>query len=124
MAYLGYRLKIDGTILKNRDIAKGTFTLGKNPRVAKEWTDIQRIKHKTFFPTDKTVISFSIREHLASDHSNLASYFAARNVTVEFYDDNSETYITKDFEVLDFDWSHSNTNPLFYNATPITLEEW
>ena len=124
MAYLGYRLKIDGTILKNRDIAKGTFTLGKNPRVAKEWKDIQGIKHKTFFPTDKTVISFSIREHLASDHSSLAAYFASRDITVEFYDDNSETYITKDFEVKDFNWSHSNTNPLFYNVTPITLEEW
>lgn len=124
MAYLGYRLKIDGTILKNRDIAKGTFTLGKNPRVAKRWTDIQGINHEIYFPTSKTTISFSIREHLAVDHISLASYFTSRDVTVEYYDDNSDSYITRQFKVNDFKWSHSNTNPLFYNATQITLEEW
>lgn len=124
MAYLGYRLKINGTILKNRDIAKGTFTLGKNPRVAKKWTDIQGINHEIYFPTSKTTISFSIREHLAVDHISLASYFISRDVTVEYYDDNSDSYITRQFKVNDFKWSHSNTNPLFYNATQITLEEW
>lgn len=124
MAYSGYRLKINGTILKNRDIAKGTFTLGKNPRVAKKWKDLQGIEHEIYFPTNKTTISFSIREHLDMDHVSLAAYFSSRDVTVEYYDDNSGEYLEGQFKVKDFKWSHSNTNPLFYKATQITLEEW
>lgn len=124
MAYLGYRIKIDDTILKNKDIAKGTYSLGNNPRVAKKWTDIQGIQHEIYFPSNKTTISFSIREHLEADHVYLAAYFLNRDVTVEYYDENSDTYLESQFKVKDFKWSHLSTNPLFYKATQITLEEW
>ena len=68
MAYNGYRLKINNVVFNNSDIAKGSYTLGKNPRVAKSYTDINGIRHDIYYPTPKTIISFSIREHLLSDH--------------------------------------------------------
>ena len=124
MAYNGYRLKINNVVFNNSDIAKGSYTLGKNPRVAKSYTDINGIRHDIYYPTPKTIISFSIREHLLSDHLVLSSYFATRNVTVEYFDDESETYKTGSFKVSDFNWNHLNTNPVMYGATAIKLEEW
>ena len=59
MAYSGYRIKIDNVILKNNDIAKGSYALGRNPRVAKSYTDISGISHEIYYPSSKTVISFS-----------------------------------------------------------------
>lgn len=124
MAYSGYRIKIDNVILKNNDIAKGSYALGRNPRVAKSYTDISGISHEIYYPSSKTVISFSIREHLLSDHAVLASYFANRSVSVEYFDDETETYKSGTFKVADFTWKHLNTNPVMYGATAIKLEEW
>jgi len=124
--YQGYRVKINGTIFPNDNMAKGSYSLGKNPRVAQEWEDLLGIHHEINFPSTKTEINFSIREHLPIDHSALTSFFSSRNVTVEYYDDNSDNYLTGSFKVGEIVWKHINVDGqgIFYAATPITLEEW
>lgn len=124
MAYSGYRIKINNTIFPNRDIAKGSYTLGKNPRVAKSYTDISGINHEIYYPSTKTIISFSIREHLLDDHSSFAEIFSNRSLSVEYYDEETSSYQTGTFKVMDFNWNYINTNPVLYGATQITLEEW
>lgn len=127
MAYAGYRIKIDDTIFNNNDIAKGTYSIKPNEkRVAKEWKDLEGIRHTTYYPTDKTTITFSIREHLASDHSMLASFFTSPSVEVEYWNDRINNYSEGTFEVKDIDWGHITVTPdgAFYKATKVTLEEW
>ena len=125
MAYDGYRLKINNTIFNNNDIAKGSLVFGKNQRVAKSWKDISGHTRKVFYEDTKTVIQFSVREHLATDHLTLASYFTNPEVTVEYWDENTDTYQTGDFFVNDFNWGNTTTTPdgPMYAACQITLEE-
>lgn len=125
MAYDGYRLKINNAIFNNNDIAKGSLTFGKNPRVAKEWTDISGHKRKMFYPDRKTVIQFSVREHLAADHTTLASFFGTAEVSVQYYDENADSYVTGNFYINDFSWGNTTTTPNgpMYAECQITLEE-
>lgn len=125
MAYSGYRIKIDGTIFPNNDMAKGSYTFSKSPRVSKKWEDLKGITHKTYYPDDKTVISFSIREHLATDHITFASFFSSRSVTVQYWNDNANDYYEGTFDIEPVKWGHITVkeNGAFYGATQITLTE-
>lgn len=126
MAYAGYRIKIDGTIFPNTDIAKGSYSLSKSKRVSKSWEDLTGITHKTYFPTEKTTITFSIREHTAADHQTLASFFTSSSVTVQYWNDNANDYYEGTFEVEPFTWKHNTVESggAFYGKTQITLKEW
>jgi hypothetical protein len=125
MAYSGYRIKIDGTIFPNNDMAKGSYSFSKSPRVSKSWEDLKGITHKTYYPDDKTVISFSIREHLATDHGTFANFFSSRSVTVQYWDDNANDYDEGTFDIESFEWGHITVKEdgAFYGATKITLTE-
>jgi len=126
MAYSGYRIKIGGTIFQNNDMAKGSYSFQRSPRVSKKWDDLTGISHETYFPTQKATISFSVREHRASEHPTLAAFFSNRSVTVEYFDDNINDYVTGNFHVQDFAWSHITVEAdgAFYDKTKITLKEW
>lgn len=127
MAYAGYRLKIDNTIFDNTYVAKGTYSVKPNEkRVAKEWEDLEGIRHQTYFPTDKTIITFSVREHLVSEHSTITPFFSSPSVEVQYWNDRINDYSTGNFEVKSIDWGHITTNPdgAFYKAAKVTLEEW
>lgn len=126
MAYSGYRIKIGNTIFPNNNIAKGSFSIERNPRPCKTWVDLTGVSHETYYPTSRTTIKFSVREHEASDHSTLASFFSNRSVTVQYWDDNTSAYVTGSFHIEDFEWSHDTvkSNGAFYGKTQITLKEW
>lgn len=126
MAYAGYRLKIDNTVFNNTYIAKGSYSMSREKRVAKEWKDLEGIAHKTYFPTDKAIITFSIREHLATDHQTIASFFSSESVEVQYWNDKINDYSEGSFEVEDIDWGHRTVTPdgAFYKTAKVTLKEW
>lgn len=126
MAYSGYRIKIGNNIFPNNDIAKGSFSITRSPRVCKTWTDLTGVRHETYYPTQKTTITFSVREHGVADHSAIASFFSNRSVTVQYLDDNTSSYVSGSFHIQDFEWNHETvkSNGAFYGKTQITLEEW
>lgn len=126
MAYSGYRIKIDGTIFSNTDIAKGSYSLSKSKRVSKSWEDLTGIQHETYFPAERATITFSVREHSALDHQTLAAFFNSSSVTVQYWDDNANDYYEGTFKVEPFTWKHLTveSNGAFYGKTQITLKEW
>lgn len=126
MAYSGYRIKIGGTIFPNNDIAKGSYSFEKSPRVSKSWDDLTGIDHETYYPDEKATITFSIREHTASDHATFSAFFSSRSVTVQYWNDNANEYSEGIFKVKPFKWKHATvtSDGAFYEKTQITLEEW
>lgn len=126
MAYAGYRIKINNVIFPNHDMQKGSYNAGRNPRVARTWTDLEGIEHEIDYPTEKTVITFSIREHKPADHATLAAFFSTRdNVSVYYWDDNADDYRTGTFRIKDIKWKHRTVEETgaYYEATQVTLEE-
>lgn len=126
MAYAGYRIKINNTIFPNHDMQKGSYSITRNPRVARSWTDVTGITHEVYYPTDKTIISFAIREHNPTDHAALAALFSTRaDVTVYYWDDNADDYRTGTFKINDIKWKHRTVEATgaFYDATTVTFEE-
>lgn len=125
MAYSGYRIKIGGTIFPNTYMAKGSYSFQRSPRVNKSWDDLNGISHKTYYPNDRTTITFSIREHLASEHSTLASFFSSRSVTVQYWNEIANDYSEGVFDIEPITWNHITVKQdgAFYGATQITLKE-
>lgn len=127
MAYEGYRIKINNNVFNNSDIARGTFSASRSPRLCESYTDAVGVTHETFYPTKKAVINFSIRAHSITEHSGLASFFVERNnIPVQYYDDNTGDYVTGNFKINDFTWAHSNAGSGFldYEQTAVTMEEY
>lgn len=124
--YSGYRVKINGKILKNNMIAKGTYSCVEGKRISDTWEDLNLIEHEYVLENTKTQISFSIREHRLSEHEDVISCFTAMNdVTVEYWSDTSMTYKTGVFNIEEITYSHSDAfdDEIFYKATKVTMIE-
>lgn len=120
-----YRVKIGNTEIPNSWISRGSYSISNNPRECERFTDATGIEHIIPFGKSKTTITFSVREHRATEHSQIASILANRfNLSVEYYDDNVGAYKEGNFHIKDFTWSHNNADPIVYNSTNITLEEY
>ena len=127
MSYSGYRIQLEQTVLNNSWIAKGTFNVSRSPRIAKNFKDIVGIDHDVTYPSTKTIITFSIREHNSSEHSEISNLFSQRaNRSITYWDDDSDDYLTKSFKIKDFTWNHLNAfaDSIDYGETAITLEEY
>ena len=121
-----YRIKINNNIFQNNNVAKGSFNVTKEPRTAKSYTDINGISHEIYYPTTKTTITFSIREHDSSEHGTLAGFFnSSADATVEYWDDDSSMYKEGTFKIAPITWNHLTIegDNIQYAATPIKLEE-
>lgn len=121
-----YRIKINNNIFQNNNVAKGSFNVTREPRVAKSYNDINGISHEIYYPTLKTIITFSIREHDSADHATLAAFFnSSSDASVEYWDDDSSTYKTGTFKIHPISWSHLTIegNNIQYATTQIKLEE-
>lgn len=125
MAYSGYRLKINNNEFPNTYISKGSYTSQRGKRVCKEWTDLTGITHKTYYPTTKTTITFSIREHLPEEHAAIILFLSISPVTIQYWDDDTETYLEGTFDIEPIAWKHLTTRASggFYDTTQITLTE-
>ena len=121
-----YRIKINNVEFQNNNIAKGSFNITREPRIAKSYTDINGISHEINYPTNKTIISFSIREHSSAEHSTLASFFnSGDDATVSYWDDNSSVYREGTFKIEPIKWNHLTIegDNIQYAAAQVKLEE-
>lgn len=124
--YQGYRIKINGTVFPNGFIAKGTYQCVEKNRVIETWTDADYVEHKICTGNKKAVISFNIREHNSSEHSQVISFLRDDdNITVEYYSDRTDSYKTGVFRLEDVNFAHITLNgsSIEYGATTIILTE-
>lgn len=125
MAYNGYRLKIGDTAIPNGYIAKGSYSVVPNQRVVGKWTDGNGVEHTSYYPNPKYVISFALRECDTTESATLFGLFQNNELTVNFWDDRTQTYRNGNFTVKISAFSHTNIlgGKILYNTTKITLTE-
>lgn len=124
--YANYRLKINGVIYNDSYIAKGSYKCEEARRVVRSWTDANGITHEEYAPTPKATISFAIREHDTNEHPALVTALSDYNdVTVEFYNDRTDSYRSGTFRIETIPFSHRNLEAggILYNTTQIKLTE-
>jgi len=126
MSYRGYRIKVNGHIIDNTMITKGSYTSTQTRRVIASYYDAAGGFHEELSPAVKMKIGFTIREHDMEEHTALLSAFSTgRNVTVEYWNDTTGSYATGVFRVEDFSVPHQYAlqNRIRYGAISVKLKE-
>ena len=127
MSYGGYRLIINGTVIDNTMIARGTYQFTKVKRMVSTWNDANLIEHQELLSNRKVEISFSLRQRTLADQETIKGIFALQeNVPVTYWDDYDCTYRTSTFYMQAPKITHTNTatGDILYNATAINLVEY
>lgn len=127
MAYNGYRVIINGTIVPDNLIQKGSWNMSKPKRIVSSWVDANQIEHEDVLPTRKVDISFSIKPRFLSEQESIIGILALQeHVPVTYWDDYSCSYKTGDFKMDPVRFNHKNTEygDIWYTATPIHLTEY
>lgn len=122
----GYRFYINGVPFNDSYISKGTYSCERQKRVIGSWKDANGIDHEELAPTDKTIISFDLREHNSSEHALIIPFFQDKdNISITYYDDRSDSYKSGRFRCSNIKFSHLNltSNNIDYKAAQVTLTE-
>lgn len=125
--YQGYRIKINGRILDNQLIARGSYSILPKQRVIAEYYDQLGVRHEELSPRKTVEISFTIREHDMQEHREIMKLLEDENhVEVEYWDDKKMAYGLGDFKIENYKLEHKNAfkNDIRYKDTPITLREY
>lgn len=126
MAYQGYRIKVNGTIIDNMMIKRGTYYSIPTSRVIDSYYDAAGNFHEELSPVKKMEIGFTIREHDMEEHAALLSAFSTgRNVSAEYWNDTTGEYATGVFRADDMKFSHQYALPgrIRYGEIAIKLKE-
>ena len=126
-AYNGYRLKINGVIVPNVIMSRGTWSASNKKRLVSSWTDANGVLHEYYYDKKQANISFTLREHTVEEHDSFITYFTDHtHVAVEYWDDDTAGYLTFDGKIEDIDWSHNIAleNEIRYNPTEISILEY
>lgn len=122
--YQGYRIKVNGSIIDNMMIKRGTYYSVPTTRVLSSYYDAAGGYHEELSPAKKMEIGFSIREHSAEEHAAIMSVFTERNVSVEYWNDTTGEYSVGVFRVDDLKASHKYTaGGIRYKEIPVKLKE-
>ena len=122
--YQGYRIKVNGTIIDNMMIKRGTYYSIPTTRVISSYYDAADNLHEELSPVKKMEIGFTIREHSAEEHIAIMAAFPGRNVTVEYWNDTTGVYDVGTFRVDDLKASHKHAaNGIRYGEIPVKLKE-
>lgn len=122
--YKGYRIKINGEIISDFMISRGSYQSLPKKRVLASYYDAAGGFHEELGPT-KMEINFTIREHDMDEHTAFLSAFSSgRNVTVEYWNDTTGAYATGIFRVEDMKMSHKHAaGGIRYGEIPVKLKE-
>lgn len=126
MAYEGYRLKINGVIYPDRNMAKGSYQMTAGKRVVEIWKDANQVEHEITTGTGKAEISFSVREHSTDEHDGLIYLLRPENgLQIEYWDDLQGEYRTGTFRRSKITFKHRNVDAggVVYAETPVTITE-
>lgn len=122
--YQGYRIKINGEIISDFMIKRGSYNSVPKNRVLASYYDAAGGFHEELIPVKKMEIGFTIREHSAEEHLAIMSAFTGRNVSVEYWNDTTGEYNMGVFRVDDIKVSHKYTaGGIRYKETPVKLKE-
>jgi hypothetical protein len=127
MAYEGYRIKVNGNVIPNALIAKGSYKFKKISRVIASYYDAAGYLHEEKSPRERTSITFAIRERNRAEHESIIGAFLKReNVVVVYWDEESGIYREAICKIGDIDISHLNTigGDINYAEMPISIEEY
>lgn len=127
MAYEGYRIKINGVIIRNDMIAKGSYAFRRGCRVLASYYDATGRLHEEKSPHKSAVINFTIRERSAEEHKAVMAAFEVRDeVTVVYWDDEASAYQTAVCKINDLNIAHLSTygGNIQYAGMPVTIEEY
>ena len=104
--YQGYRVKINGTVIDNMMIVRGSYSMKPEQRVIDSYYDAAGTYHEELGPV-KANIQFSIRDRSMEEQAVIAAAFSNRNVTVQYWDDTKLDYATGTFRVENPTYTHS-----------------
>jgi hypothetical protein len=122
--YQGYRIKVNGTIIDNMMIKRGTYYSVPTTRVLSSYYDAAGGFHEELSPVKKMEIGFTIREHDAEEHTAIVSAFTGRNVSVEYWNDTTGEYNMGVFRADDLKTSHKYAaGGIRYGEIPVKLKE-
>lgn len=128
MSYAGYRLKIEGIILPNEFITRGSYSVNSEAkRVIKKWTDANQIDHVTYAAERRSTITFRLRQHNLTEHLQIAAAVKKRSdINIEYYNDSTGEYSTGIFDCGDVIFPHLNAtkNDIIYAAVSVTFTEY
>lgn len=122
--YQGYRIKVNGTIIDNMMIVRGTYYAVPTTRVISSYYDAAGNPHEELSPVKKMEIGFTIREHSMEEHLAIMAAFPGRNVSVEYWNDTTGEYKMGAFRVDDLKASHKHAaGGIRYKEIPVKLKE-
>lgn len=125
--YNGYRVKINGHIVSNNMIAKGSYSQKKADRVIDEWNDADDVQHTVAMKNKRVTITLQLREHDLTEHAAFAALTEnTLNVPVEYYDDQTQVYLTGTFRMKEVTFEHGEATDktIRYSETEIELTEY
>lgn len=121
------RLKINGMLLPDTYVERGSYHFDKQDRVIDQYTDADGIDHVIVSQKKRVVITFNFREHDIAEHAEFAKYLLAReNATVDYYDDYLMENHSGNFRILSVDFNHYRKvgNEIKYAPASVTLTEY
>lgn len=127
MSYTGYRLKINNVTLPENFIGKGTYSMTSEDRIIDRWTDANLTDHVATIGTKRHTINFALRQHNSDEHSTFLQYVSStKNVTVQYYDDETNAYVTGSFHIEGITFPHKTvrSGKIWYDEVNVTLEEY
>lgn len=127
MAYEGYRIKVNGNVISNDLIAKGSYKFKKISRVIASYYDAAGYLHEEKSPRERVSVAFTIRERNRAEHESIIRAFSKKeNAVVQYWDEESGIYKEAICKIGDIDISHLNTigGDISYAGMSITIEEY
>lgn len=126
--YNGYRLKINGYIIENKNIARGSYSIIRKRRVIASYYDAAGYKHEELSRRETHDITFTIREMSDAEYNSVIRPALEKTdwTEVEYWDDIKQEYGIGYFKIKEYTLSHENAlkNEIRYKSTQITLEEY
>lgn len=128
MSFLGYLLKVDGTIIPNKYINISTYNTSPDTRrVLDGYYDGDDIYREILSPHTRSSINFSTNGMLADGKIFIMDKFGAKkNLNIEYWNEITEEYKTGLFKAEDFKISlyKIKGNNRFYQPVGISLIEY
>lgn len=125
--YQGYRIKINGNIIENTMIERGSYSFEKKRRIIREYFDSTGTKHQILSPRETATVTFTLKERNLQEHSVVMKTLEIENnVEVEYWNDKKLKYELGYFKIESYRLEHSNATKgdINYKSTPITLTEY
>lgn len=123
----GHMLEINGTVLPDRYIDMQTYKCTPHKRrVIDSWYDGDSVKHEVYAAHTNTEIEFATNGVFMADRQAFLAYFPSKtNLSIRYFNDQTENYETGTFRSNDFTFERykKRGNDIMYKALNVVLNE-